>query len=65
MADVFGASAMDKLQHLLKTAFGQPMAERPPQGPNKFTIERQRAFEEAGRKVAALRQKRLERTAEH
>ena len=51
---------MDKLQDLLNTAFGQPLAEWAPQEPNEFTIERERAFEEAARKVAALRQKRLE-----
>jgi hypothetical protein len=50
---------MDKLQHLLETAFGQPQAERPPQGPNEFTIERQRAFDEVAQKIEALRLMRL------
>jgi len=56
---------MDKLEYLLKTAFGQPEAAREPQGPNEFTIERERAFEEAAKKVAALRQKRLECVTQH
>jgi len=52
---------MDKLQHFLNTAFGQPAAERAPQGPNEFTIERQRAFEATAKKIEALRQIRLAR----
>ena len=53
---------MDKLQHLLETAFGQRTAPRAPQGPNEFTLERQRAFEESARKVEALRKARLARS---
>jgi hypothetical protein len=53
---------MDKLEYLLKTAFGQPQAEREPQGPNEFTMERQREFEARAKKVAALRRLRLERS---
>jgi hypothetical protein len=34
---------MDKLQHLLETAFGQPEAKRPPLEPNEWTVERQRS----------------------
>ena len=56
---------MDKVQHLLQTAFGQPQAQREPPGPNEFTLERQREFEAVAKKVAALRQKRLERAAKH
>jgi hypothetical protein len=52
---------MDKLEYLLKTAFGRPEAEREPQRPNEFTMERQREFEATAKKVAALRQLRLER----
>jgi hypothetical protein len=52
---------MDKLQHLLNTAFGHPQADRAPQEPNEFTIERQRAFDEAAKKIEALRQARVAR----
>lgn len=54
---------MDKLQRLLDTAFGKPAAERAPQEPNEFTIQRQQAFEEAARKIEALRRVRLKRSA--
>jgi hypothetical protein len=50
---------MDRLQHLLDTAFGQPAAPHAPQKPNEFTIQRQRAFEEMARKVEELRRARL------
>jgi hypothetical protein len=52
---------MDKLQHLLKAALGQSDASRAPQEPNEFAVQRQRAFEEAVRKIEALRQSRLSR----
>ena len=54
---------MDKLQHLIETAFGQPTAEKAPQQPNAFTMERQRAFEESARKIEALRKARLAHAA--
>jgi hypothetical protein len=64
MADVLSEPPhMDKLQHLLKTAFGQPGAERAPQGPNQFALERELALKETSKKVAALRQMRLARDA--
>jgi len=53
---------MDKLQHLLDTAFGNVTAEKPPQEPNEFTRERQRSFEESARKMEALRKVRLGRS---
>jgi hypothetical protein len=54
---------MDKLQHLLETAFGQPQPERPAQEPNEFTIERQRAFDETAKKIEALRRMRLAKSS--
>jgi len=57
-----GASVMDRLQHFLDTTFGNVTAERPPQQPNEFTVERQRAFEESARKMEALRKVRLGRS---
>ena len=54
---------MDKLQHLIETAFGQPAPEKAPQQPNEFTLERQRAFEENARKIEALRKARLAQSA--
>ena len=56
---------MDKLQHLLNTAFGQLKADRAPQGPNEFTIERQQAFEATAKKIETLRQMRLARVPKH
>jgi hypothetical protein len=53
---------MDRLQHLLSTAFGQPAAPHAPQEPNEFTIQRQRAFEEMARKIEELRRMRLARS---
>jgi hypothetical protein len=50
---------MTRLQHLIDTVFGQPAAHRAPQAPNDFTAERERTFEAAARKVAALREARL------
>jgi hypothetical protein len=50
---------MNKLQHLIDTAFGKPSAERVPPEPNEFTIKRQRAFEETARKIEQLRRARL------
>jgi hypothetical protein len=50
---------MQKLQDLLDKAFGKPAALREPQGPNEFTLERQRDFEERARKIEALRRARL------
>jgi len=49
---------MEKLQHLLDTAF-RKQAEREPQRPNEFTVERHRTFDEAAKKIEALRQARL------
>lgn len=54
---------MNRLQHLLDTAFGKSAADRAPQEPNAFTAERQRAFEETARKIERLRRARLERSA--
>ena len=62
MAEQLEPPQMDKLDLLLKTAFGQPEAQREPQGPNAFTIERERAFEATAKKISALRQLRLGRT---
>jgi hypothetical protein len=50
---------MDRLQYLIDHAFGQPEAQRAPQGPNEFTIARERALEEKARKIDALRKARL------
>ena len=50
---------MEKLQRLIDTAFGQPAAERAPQVPNEFTLERQRAFDERAKKIEALRRARM------
>ena len=54
-----GASVMDKLQRLIDTAFGRPAAERAPQAPNEYTLERQRAFDESAKKIEALRRARM------
>jgi hypothetical protein len=54
---------MDKLQLLLDTAFGKPSAERVAQEPNDFTIQRQRTFDEAAKKIEVLRRARLARSA--
>ena len=54
---------MNKLQHLLDTAFGKPAAERVVPQPNEFTIQQQRAFEETARKIERLRRARLEKSA--
>jgi len=54
---------MDKLQHLLDTAFGQPNAEREPQAPSEFYVARERELAERARKIEALRQARLARDA--
>jgi hypothetical protein len=53
---------MDKLQHLLDTAFGQPAAERAPQQPSELTIQRQREFNERMKRIEMLRTARLART---
>jgi hypothetical protein len=53
---------MDKLQHLLDTAFGQPAAERAPQQPSELTIHRQREFNERMKRIEMLRTARLART---
>jgi hypothetical protein len=53
---------MDKLQHLLETAFGQPEAKRLPQEPNDWTVERQRAFEKSAKKIEVLRKARQARS---
>lgn len=53
---------MDKLQHLLDTAFGQPAAERAPQQPSELTIQRQREFNERMKRIEVLRAARLART---
>jgi len=50
---------MDNLQRLLDTAFGQPAAERAPQAPTEFTLERQRIFDKSARKIEALRRARM------
>jgi hypothetical protein len=55
----FGASIVDRLQYLLKIAFGTHAATRVPPEPNEFTVQRQRAFEETARKIETLRQARL------
>jgi hypothetical protein len=54
---------MTRLQHLIDTVFGQPEAHRAAQAPSEFTAERERTFEAAARKVAALRQAGLARGA--
>ena len=54
---------MNKLQHLLDTAFGKPAADRTPQEPNAFTVQRQIVFEETAQKIERLRRARLERAA--
>jgi hypothetical protein len=54
---------MNRLQHLLDTAFGKPAADRAPQEPNAFTVQRQRAFEETAQKIERLRRARLEKSA--
>jgi hypothetical protein len=54
---------MDKLQHLLDTAFGQPAAAREPPAPSEYSLERQREFEKRAEKTAALRKARLSRSA--
>ena len=56
---LIGASVMDKLQRLIDTAFGQSAAQRAPQAPNEFTLERQRAFDERAKKIEALRRARM------
>jgi len=53
---------MDKLQHLLDTAFGQPAAERAPQQPSELTIQRQREFNERMKRIEMLRTARLAQT---
>ena len=55
----FWSLRMDKLQRLIDTAFGQPAAERAPQTPNEYTLERQRAFDERAKKIEALRRVRM------
>jgi hypothetical protein len=54
---------MNKLQHMLDTAFGRPNAEREPQAPSELYITRERELAERARKIEALRQARLTRDA--
>ena len=58
---LFGASNMEKLQEIVDTVFGSTTSQPKPQSPSAFTIQRQRAFDEAARKLEALRRARLER----
>ena len=53
---------MDKLQHLLDTAFGQPDAERKPQRPSEQFMAREREFAERAKKIETLRRARLLRS---
>lgn len=50
---------MEKLQQLLDAVLGDSTSKRPPQEPNDFSVERQRAFEESAKKIEALRRARL------
>jgi hypothetical protein len=52
---------MEKLQEIVDTVFGAVNNQPAPQAPNELTIQRQRALEEAARKIEALRRARLER----
>lgn len=54
---------MEKLQEIVDTVFGAINSQPAPQPPNEFTLQRQRAFDESARKIAALRRARLERTS--
>ena len=54
---------MEKLQEIVDAVFGAVNNRPVPQSPNEFTVQRQRALDEAARKIEALRRARLERTS--
>ena len=52
---------MERLQHLLDTAFGQHEAQRAAQEPSEYFLQQQQRLARQSEKIAALRKARLQR----